>query len=167
MKLPRNRGSTGVPVTQTLHMRTMNQAGKQQSQRGTSTLEFVAVLPTLLFIFFAIMELSRAWLTVNVVTTASREGARMGSVTFPFDPALAEGRINEILASANLSTNEGAGVTCEGIPDPPVVTACTTTCATGCTVNADVQVTFDTVLPFFLPMLLDIDINRTTTMRYE
>jgi Flp pilus assembly protein TadG len=137
----------------------MNRAGRQKDQRGTSTLEFVVVLPTLLFVFFAIMELSRAWLTVNIVTTASREGARMGSVTPPvaddvFDPAPAEARINEILAAANLSAGGGTGVTCE------------TPCVTGSEVQANVQVTFDTVLPF-LPMLLDIDINRTTTMRYE
>jgi len=137
----------------------MNRAGQQKDQRGTSTLEFVVVLPTLLFVFFAIMELSRAWLTVNIVTTATREGARMGSVTPPlagdvFDPAPAEARIDEILAAANLSTGATKDVTC---PTP---------CVTGSQIQANVQVTFDTVLPF-LPMLLDIDINRTTTMRYE
>ena len=138
----------------------MNRAGQQKDQRGTSTLEFVVVLPTLLFVFFAIMELSRAWLTVNIVTTATREGARMGSVTPPlppgdvFDPAPAEARIDEILAAANLSTGATKDV------------ACPTPCVTGSQVQANVQVTFNTVLPF-LPMLLDIDINRTTSMRYE
>ena len=138
----------------------MNRAGRQKDQRGTSTLEFVVVLPTLLFVFFAIMEFSRAWLTVNIVTTATREGARMGSVTPPlagdvFDPAPAEARIDEILAAANLSTGVIRSVTCPGA------------CVTGSQVQANVQVTFDTVVPIFLPMLLDIDINRTTTMRYE
>src|SRR5512132_1640174 len=75
----------------------MNRAGRQNNQRGTSTLEFAVVLPTLLFVFFSIMELSRAWLTVNIVTTASREGARLGSVSPTlggnvFDPAPAEAR---------------------------------------------------------------------------
>jgi len=137
----------------------MNRAGRQKNQRGTSTLEFIVVLPTLLFVFFAIMELSRAWLTVNIVTTASREGARTGSVTPPlpgdvFDPTDAEVRIDEILATANLSADPGTDVTC---PTP---------CVTGSEVQADVRVTFNTVLPF-LPMLLDIGINRTITMRYE
>jgi len=137
----------------------MNRAGRQKDQRGTSTLEFVVVLPTLLFVFFAIMELSRAWLTVNIVTTATREGARTGVVTPTsagdvFDPALAEARIDEILAAANLSTGATKDV------------ACPTPCVTGSQVQANVQVTFNTVLPF-LPMLLDIDINRTTSMRYE
>jgi len=140
----------------------MNRAGRQKDQRGTSTLEFVVVLPTLLFVFFAIMEFSRAWLTVNIVTTATREGARMGSVTPPvagttdvFDPDPADARITAILGSANLTP----------IGTPPWTT-CPTPCVRGSQVQANVQVTFNTVLAF-LPMLLDIDINRTTTMRYE
>lgn len=137
----------------------MNRAGRQKGKQGTSTLEFVVVLPTLLFVLFAIMELSRAWLTVNIVTTASREGARTGSVTPPlegdvFDPAAAENRIEEILEAANLSANEGTGV------------ACATPCVTGSEVEANVRVTFNTVLPF-LPMLTGLDINRSTIMRYE
>jgi Flp pilus assembly protein TadG len=138
----------------------MNRAGRQNNQRGTSTLEFAVVLPTLLFVFFSIMELSRAWLTVNIVTTASREGARLGSVSPTlggnvFDPAAAEARIDAILSAANLSTGVTRSVNC---PTP---------CVTGSQVQANVQVTFDTVMPIFLPMLMGIDINRTTTMRYE
>jgi Flp pilus assembly protein TadG len=137
----------------------MNRAGKQQGQRGTSTLEFVVVLPTLLLVFFAIMELSRAWLTVNIVTTASREGARTGVVTplsdGSFNPAPAESRIDEILAAANLLSGSSKSVTCAA------------PCGPGSEVQANVQVTFDTVMPLFLPMLVDLDINRTTTMRYE
>jgi Flp pilus assembly protein TadG len=130
------------------------------NQSGTSTLEFVVVLPTLLLVFFAIMELSRAWLTVNIVTTATREGARLGSVTPPlagdvFDPGPAEARIDEILEAANLLTGATKSVSC---PAP---------CVTGSQVQANVQVTFNTVVPIFLPMLTGMDINRTTVMRYE
>ena len=138
----------------------MNRAGQQKDQRGTSTLEFVVVLPTLLVVFFAIMELSRAWLTVNIVTTATREGARTGVVTPTstgdvFDPAPAEARIDEILEAANLLPGAIRSVTC---PEP---------CVTGSEVKADVRVTFNTVVPIFLPMLMGMDVHRTTTMRYE
>ena len=51
------------------------------NQRGTSTLEFVVVLPTLLIIFLGGLELSRAWLSANIATNAAREGARVGVVT--------------------------------------------------------------------------------------
>ena len=50
-------------------------------QEGTSTLEFIVVLPTLLFIMFAAVELSRAWLTAHVATSAVREGVRLAAVT--------------------------------------------------------------------------------------
>ncbi|HEV8343396.1 MAG TPA: TadE/TadG family type IV pilus assembly protein [Candidatus Binatia bacterium] len=138
----------------------MNRAGRQKCDRGTSTLEFVVVLPTLLLVFFAIMELSRAWLTVNIVTTATREGARIGSVTPPqagdvFDSAAAEARIDEILDAANLLDVAIRSVTC---PTP---------CVPGSGVQADVTVTFDTAVPIFLPMLVDMNISRSTTMRYE
>jgi Flp pilus assembly protein TadG len=138
----------------------MNRPGQQKCDRGTSTLEFVVVLPTLLLVFFAIMELSRAWLTVNIVTTATREGARIGTVTPPqagdvFDSAAAEARIDEILNAANLLDGAIRSVTC---PTP---------CVPGSDVQADVTVTFDTAVPIFLPMLVDMNISRSTTMRYE
>lgn len=138
----------------------MKRLEHRNHQRGTSTLELIVVLPTLLLVFFAIMELSRAWLTVNIITTASREGARVGSVTPPllggsFDPAPAEARIDEILEAANLLDSAIRSVSC-GEP-----------CVAGSEVQANVQVTFDTVMPIFLPMLMGLDINRTSTMRYE
>lgn len=137
----------------------MNRAGPQKGQEGTSTLELIVVLPTLLFVMFAIMELSRAWLSVNIVTTAAREGARVGTVTpapgdvFDSGPAMA--RIDQILLAANLSTGAVRSVTC---PSP---------CVSGSQVQAQVAVTFDTVMPIFLPMLVNMNISRNTTMRYE
>ena len=69
----------------------------------------MVILPLLLFVWFGILELSRAWHTLNIVTTAAREGARVGSTTptLPndvFDPSTAEARIDGILAAANLLT---------------------------------------------------------------
>ena len=123
----------------------------------------IVVLPTLLLIFFAIVEFSRAWLTVNIVTTATREGARVGVVTPTlggdvFDSAPAVARIDQILTSANLL----AGAT--------RIVTCATPCVRDSQVQANVQVPFSTFVPVFLPMLANtqnIVINRTTTMRYE
>ena len=81
------------------------------NQRGTSTLEFVVVLPTLLIIFLGGLELSRAWLAANIATNAAREGARVGVVTPAlgtdpnapiFDNSAALARIDDILKAANL-----------------------------------------------------------------
>ena len=140
----------------------MNRTELHHHQRGTSTLEFIVVLPILLLVFFAIMELSRAYLTVHITTTAAREGARVASVTPPdaggnFDTALALARINNILDEANITPDAGGiNVTCNAAP-----------CVTGNQVTATVQVTFTTVMPIILPILGALAINRTTIMRYE
>src|SRR6266852_1583226 len=82
------------------------------NQRGTSTLEFIVVLPTLLLIFLGGLELSRAWLAVNIATNAAREGARVGVVTPAlgtnpnapiFDNSAALARIDDILKAEPLS----------------------------------------------------------------
>lgn len=123
--------------------------------RGTSTLEFVVVLPMLMLILFAGVELSRAWMTLNVVVAAAREGARIGVVTDPFSDAPALARINAVLAGANL-TSESASVTCAAPcgPDSPV--------------TATVTVNFQTLFPLMLPMLPNpLPLTETAVMRYE
>lgn len=118
------------------------------------------VLPFLLFVFFGIVELSRAWLNVNILTTAAREGARVGSVTPTgagdvFDPSAAVARIDQILAAANLLTGATRTVTCA------------TPCLPDSEVRADVSVTFETRVPLVLPLLESMTIQQTASMRYE
>jgi len=123
--------------------------------RGTSTLEFLLVLPMLMLILFAGVELSRAWMTLNVVVSAAREGARVGVVTNPFSEATAIARINTVLAGANL-TSTSASVTCAAPcgPDSPV--------------SATVTVNFQTLFPVLLPMLPNpLPLTETAVMRYE
>ena len=130
---------------------------RQRDQRGTATLEFILLLPLLLFVWFGIVELSRAWHTLNIATTAAREGARVGTVT-PldagglFDPLPAQDRIDGVLDAANLLTGATRTVTC--IPTP---------CVGGSEVRADVTVPFETGVP----ILQSITIQQSATMRYE
>ena len=133
--------------------------------RGTSTLEFIVVLPALLLIFLASVELSRAWLTLNLVTQAAREGARVGAATSPFDPAAAIQRINEVLCGGKPTSDAlcmatlasaAASVTlaAPGAPDSPV--------------TATVTMNFDTVVPLMLPILAGpVPITETAVMRFE
>jgi Flp pilus assembly protein TadG len=123
-----------------------------RSQRGTSTLEFLVVLPALLIVLFAIVELSRAWLTLNLVTMAAREGARAGAVV-PADQVTAAGtaRIDEILTPGTWTGTVTCAAPCE--PDSEV--------------QANVTVTFSTLVPLLQPMLGSFDIAQTATMRYE
>lgn len=127
----------------------------QRDCRGTSTLEFVVVLPMLMLILFGGVELSRAWMTFNVVVAAAREGARTGVVTSPFSEATAIARINAVLAGANL-TSAAASVTCAAPcgPDSPV--------------TATVTVNFQTLFPVLLPMVPNpLPLTETAVMRYE
>jgi len=49
--------------------------------RGQSALELALILPILLMLVLGIAEFGRAWMTLNVLTGAVREGARIASVT--------------------------------------------------------------------------------------
>lgn len=133
---------------------------RECNQRGTSTLEFILLVPLLLLVFFGIVELSRAWHNVNILTTAVREGARVGSVTPTgagdvFDPSAALARIDQILAAANLLTGATRSVTCA------------TPCVPDSEVRADISVTFETRVPLVLPMLDSLTIQQSASMRYE
>ena len=143
------------------------------NQRGTSTLEFVVVLPTLLLIFLGALELSRAWLTANIATNAAREGARVGVVTPPlgtnpsspiFDDSAALTRIDDILKAANLYPAASRTVTCTPPASPP---AGLSGCIPDSQVTATVTLNFATVVPLFLPILQSLDVTETTIMRRE
>lgn len=125
------------------------------NERGVVTIEFILIVPILLFVLFASVELSRAWFTMNLLTTAAREAARAGVVAAP-DTVQAAGtaRLNAILGAGNWSGT----VTC--VPAP---------CATGADsrVQVNVSMQFTTVLPTLLPMLSSITLQQTASMRYE
>jgi len=122
-------------------------------QRGVASLEFVLILPILLFVLFASVELSRAWFTMNLLTTAAREAARSGVVAAP-DAVQAAGtaKLNQLLGAGNWSGT----VQCNPAP-----------CASDSQVQVNVSMPFTTVLPNLLPMLGSITLQQTASMRYE
>lgn len=150
----------------------MRWTGSLGDERGTSTLEFIVVLPTLLLIFLGGIELSRAWFTANVITSAVREGARTAVVTPGtgadpinnpvFDSAPAIARITAVLAAANL-TPTSVSVTCAPAPPPPGQSGC----IRNSQITSTVTVTFATVVPAFLPPLAALPITETAIMRRE
>lgn len=60
------------------------------------------LLPLLLTLVFGITEFGRAWLTVNVMHAASREGVRLAVVTGP-DSSAVFARVTEVLAAGNIT----------------------------------------------------------------
>jgi Flp pilus assembly protein TadG len=53
---------------------------RARSERAQSLVEFALVLPLFLLLLFALVDFGRAFFTWQVVTNASREGARAGAV---------------------------------------------------------------------------------------
>ena len=129
---------------------------RRLDSRGTSTLELVLVLPVMLFVIFGGIELSRAWFTLNLLTTAAREGARIGTVTNPFSSANAVVRMQQILDSGGLT--DGARTVAVTCPSP---------CAPNSVVQAQVSYPFTTVFPNLLPGLTAFTLTQTASMRYE
>ena len=137
--------------------------------RGTATVEFVVVLPLLSLVMLMIMEFSRAWMTLNVVAAAAREGARVAVVTplsggtFDAGPAVAaKNAITTVLSGANLtaSTTQRPTVTCADDP-----------CAPGSQVTATVTVDFTTIFSNFFShfgvMADSLALTNIAVMRYE
>jgi Flp pilus assembly protein TadG len=126
--------------------------------------EFIIILPALLLVLFATMEVSRLWLTVGVVAEAAREGARAGALTSPFvdDPSGAISTIISVLTAANLSASSPTTVKC--VPTG----SCTT--GSGATVTATVSVPFNTPIPLLVPLFggsSGLAVSQTAQMRYE
>ena len=59
-------------------MRNLFQSKNKESQRGSVVIEFALVLPLLLILFAGITEFGIAYYNKQVITNASREGARFG-----------------------------------------------------------------------------------------
>jgi Flp pilus assembly protein TadG len=128
--------------------------GVMKNERGTSSLEFLLIAPFLLFILFGSVELSRAWFTLNLMTTAAREAVRAGVVASPANvSAVGNARLNQLLGAGRWT---GPGVTCSANP-----------CASDAVVTANISMNFVTVVPNLLPMLNPVVLQQTASMRYE
>lgn len=87
-----------------------------RDSRGQSVIEFALVLPLLLVVVFGITEFGRAWLTMNVLTSAAREGARLAVVTAP-DVGRVVARVQQV-CNAGKITPTNITVTGPDVADP-------------------------------------------------
>lgn len=81
-----------------------------RENRGQSVVEFALVFPLLLVLLIGIAEFGRAWMTMNTLTSAAREGARLAVVTAP-DLNAVTTRVNEVCNAAGI---RDVTVTCVG-----------------------------------------------------
>lgn len=122
--------------------------------RGQAVIEFALVLPLLLVILFGIVEFARAWMTMSVLTSAAREGARLAAVTAP-DVSLVTTRVNEVCSSAGLTVKD-VTVTAPDSDDP--------TRRLSVTVETDFTVLLGEILGTFKGT---IPLRATSVMRHE
>jgi Flp pilus assembly protein TadG len=75
----------------------------RSSERGTALIEFALVLPLLLVLTVAVVDLSRAFFAKNVVEQAAREGVRLLAVSSTADSALVRQRVLEVANSSGVT----------------------------------------------------------------
>jgi len=80
-------------------MRNLLKLKNRENQRGSVVVEFAIVLPLLLLLFIGITEFGIAYYNKQVITNASREGARAGIVALSEEETQGqkEERIKEIV----------------------------------------------------------------------
>ena len=141
---------------------------KSSSQKGASAVEFAIVLPLLIVITFGIIEFGMYIYNQQVITNASREGARVGIVAI--SPRVTPADIESVVRQHcdNHLVTFGSQNFAQLNPDPPVGYSPTATFPTD---SLTVRVTYNysfLVIPNFIP---GIDRLRTmeavTVMRYE
>jgi len=117
-------------------------------------IELALVLPLLLIVVFGITEFGRAWMTLNVLTSAAREGCRLAVVTAP-DVTAVDARVREVCNAARVTPTS---ILVAG-PDPDDVSRRVTV-----TVEANFQVVTGNLLG---PFSGTIPLRANAVMRHE
>ncbi len=121
-----------------------------QRETGQSMVEFALVLPFFIILLFGIMEFGRIWETVNVMTSAAREGARIAAID-------GSGSYKATQATTTVLNNgqiDNASIHIEG---PNAADEITVT----------VNVTYTPLTGSIVPGVGTIPLTRRTTMHWE
>jgi Flp pilus assembly protein TadG len=127
---------------------------------GQALIEFALITPFLLMMLIGIIEFGRAWNLHQVVTDASREGARKGAI---WDPTITENDVRTVVLQ-----RLGAA----GVP-PAAVTVTMNNVLGGTDTPLNVRVSVPYRFMFFGPLVgwtlgqRDIQLVASTTMRNE
>ena len=128
----------------------------RKKRRGASVVEFAIVAPVFILLVFGMLEYGRMVMVQQVLTNASREGARR-AVLDGTTTADVEATVNGYLESGSIS-----GATITVTPNPP------SGAETGDPVNVTISVPFSNVSWLPSPMYLGAtELESTTVMRRE
>lgn len=149
--LPGKPGKRGIPTMKTI-----------KCQKGTAAVEFAIIAPLLFTILFGIIEFGLLLYDKQVITNASREGARYGILWNPNRPTDAEieARVDSY-TSNNLVTFDAMAT--------PTTTISRTGNSPGDFLTVTVSYVYDfLLLPNFISTLSDVTTLRAVTvMRLE
>lgn len=131
----------------------------RRKRQGAAAVEFAIVAPVFFLMVFGMIEFGRAIMVQQVLTNASREGARVAVLDSTTPTAsLVANTVDNYLESAGVT---GANVTVD--PTEP------TTAGYGDPVTVSVEIPFSSVSWLPAPMFLNADTNlkASTVMRRE
>lgn len=139
----------------------MRRIGKRQHETGAAAVEFAIVLPLLVLLLFGIVEFGLLLYNQQVITNASREGARYGIVSRT--PRYSDGEIEQVVRNYC----QDRLVTFSGSTEQTVVTCSPT--------NRDIfgtDLTVDVQYPYTFLVLSNFglgkrDLSAATVMKME
>jgi hypothetical protein len=130
----------------------------RRNRRAAAAVEFAVVAPVFFLMIFGMIEYGRMVMVQQVITNASREGARL-AVLDGATYAEIEDRVEDYLTSASI---DAASAVVEVTPDPP------TSAAFGDPITVTVEIPFAEVSWLPSPMYLGgKTLTATTVMRRE
>ena len=135
----------------------------RQSERGVAAVEFALVLPLLLGVLLAVIELGLMVYDQAVITQASREGARAGIVLR--EPKPTESEIRQVV----INHTQGALMTLRGSSAPQVTVLQSSPAAFPNPLQVTVRYTFSglAVAPLLGALDQPVVLSATTTMVNE
>ncbi len=99
-------------------------SGKRGKGEGQSLVELALLLPVLILILAAALDVGRAFQTYIVVINAAREGARYATL-YPDDPQAIRDQVINEAATSNIDLSSSAVVIEIGAPGEPVTVTVT------------------------------------------
>ena len=155
MTNPAQKRSVDSPIAKTANA-ARRRRRPRRNRKGAAAVEFALVAPLFFFLVFGMIEYGRMIMVQQVITNASREGARQA--------VLDGATVDEVQAVVDEYLENGSitGATVAVSPDPP------SSAAFGDPVTVSVSIPFDDVSWLPSPMYLgETTMNADTTMRRE
>ncbi len=153
--LPSHAQDMSPPCSFSLRLKRFGQPCRRE-RRGAAVVEFAVVAPILFLLVFGMIEYGRLVMVQQVLTNATREGARHGVLDGSTTTEV-QTTVTNYLTSANI-----AGATVTVNPDPP------DSAGFGDPVTVSVSIPFNQVSWLPAPMFLSgVDMTATSVMRRE